>query len=322
MKHEDDYWMNGDSNLSHSVCASKQGRQSRDDDTNWQPRRETTKNEGSSMHDDSCIGINYAHRFPKCSRSLHTLLGFSLCTSCQQFNCWSCTILFNFWPVREFLAEVHTAKMDVWGCLYRFRNSAYWWYLCSNTFSNIDAWIPIEVDFVPTVQRVLCLKTFEIRCFGFQSLPRDLWWDSAAQLMDSIAQLRCVVRELFAGLRISSLKPFRADLWELLVLVVFFIEQLLEVHELQVRFAKVHTGMIWKRLETVNILHGIASSMWELTYAELVDEKFVLAGGCKVMSDMWEFCVVIVRCEIHYWKNPSARTHTLCLNGVTSYCQT
>ena len=28
------------------------------------------ENEGSSMHDGSCIGINYAHRFPKCSRSL------------------------------------------------------------------------------------------------------------------------------------------------------------------------------------------------------------------------------------------------------------
>ena len=34
MKHGDDYGMNGDSNLSHNVRKSKQGRQSRDDDTN------------------------------------------------------------------------------------------------------------------------------------------------------------------------------------------------------------------------------------------------------------------------------------------------
>ena len=34
------------------------------------------ENEGSSMHEDSCFGINYAHMFPKCFRSLHTLLGF------------------------------------------------------------------------------------------------------------------------------------------------------------------------------------------------------------------------------------------------------
>ena len=30
------------------------------------------------MHEDSCIGINYAHMFPKCFWSLHTLLGFAL----------------------------------------------------------------------------------------------------------------------------------------------------------------------------------------------------------------------------------------------------
>ena len=34
MKHEDGHEMNGDSNLSHSVRKSKQGKQSRDDDTN------------------------------------------------------------------------------------------------------------------------------------------------------------------------------------------------------------------------------------------------------------------------------------------------
>ena len=38
------------------------------------------------MHDGSCTGINYDHKFPKCFRSLHTLLGFSLCTSCQQIK--------------------------------------------------------------------------------------------------------------------------------------------------------------------------------------------------------------------------------------------
>ena len=63
----------------------------RTDDTNWQQGRETTKNEGSSMHDGSCIGIKYAHRFPKCFKLLHTLWGFSLYTSCHQFNCCRCT---------------------------------------------------------------------------------------------------------------------------------------------------------------------------------------------------------------------------------------
>ena len=31
------------------------------------------------MHEDSCIGINYAHMFAKCFRSLHKLLGFAPC---------------------------------------------------------------------------------------------------------------------------------------------------------------------------------------------------------------------------------------------------
>ena len=93
MKHEDDYGMNGDSNLSHSVRASKQGRQSTDNVTT---KKRDYEDEGSSMHDGSCIGINYAHRFSKCFRSLHTLLGFSLCTLCQQFNCCRCSNLFNF----------------------------------------------------------------------------------------------------------------------------------------------------------------------------------------------------------------------------------
>ena len=70
------------------------------------------------MHDGSCIGTNYAHRFPKCFRSLHTLLGFSLCISFHQFNCCRCTNLFNFWPACEFLVEIHTAKTVLWGVVF------------------------------------------------------------------------------------------------------------------------------------------------------------------------------------------------------------
>ena len=38
------------------------------------------ENERSSLHEDSCIGINYAHThmFPKCYKALHTKLGFAL----------------------------------------------------------------------------------------------------------------------------------------------------------------------------------------------------------------------------------------------------
>ena len=118
MKHEDDHGMNGDSNLSHSVRASEQERQSRDDDTNWQQKKRDYEkrwifNAWCLMH-----WHQLRSQIPKCFMSLHTLLGFSLCTSCQQANCCSCTNLFNFWPVREFLEKFHTEKTVLWGVVF------------------------------------------------------------------------------------------------------------------------------------------------------------------------------------------------------------
>ena len=50
------------------------------------------------MHEDSCIGINYAHvhKFTKCFKSLHTLLGFALCFVSSIFNSCRCNHLLNF----------------------------------------------------------------------------------------------------------------------------------------------------------------------------------------------------------------------------------
>ena len=80
------------------------------------------KNEGSSMHDVSCIGINYAHRFPKCFRSLHTLLGFSLCTSCHQFNCFHRTRFIHFLPCTRIPCRVSHCEIGlVRCCLYTHR---------------------------------------------------------------------------------------------------------------------------------------------------------------------------------------------------------
>ena len=82
-------------------------------------KRETTENEGSSMHDTSCIGINYAHRFPKCFRSLRTLLGFSLCTSCHQFNCCHCTKFIHFLTCTGIpCRDSHSENGPVRCCLY------------------------------------------------------------------------------------------------------------------------------------------------------------------------------------------------------------
>ena len=39
---------------------------------------------------------NYTHGFPKCFRSLHTLLGLSFCVPRYQFTCCQCTKLIHF----------------------------------------------------------------------------------------------------------------------------------------------------------------------------------------------------------------------------------
>ena len=77
MKHEDDYGMKEASNLSHSVRASNKEDSQRTTTLTDNIKRDY-ENEGSSMHEGSCIGINYAHMFTKCFRSPHTLLGFAL----------------------------------------------------------------------------------------------------------------------------------------------------------------------------------------------------------------------------------------------------
>ena len=39
---------------------------------------------------------NYVHKFPKCFRLLHTLLGLSFCVPRYQFTCCQCTKLIHF----------------------------------------------------------------------------------------------------------------------------------------------------------------------------------------------------------------------------------
>ena len=83
-KDEDDHGMNEDSNLSYSVRASN-NEDSQKTTTLTDNKKRYYENEGSSMHQDSCIGINYAHRFTKCFRLRHTSWEFSLSTSCRRF---------------------------------------------------------------------------------------------------------------------------------------------------------------------------------------------------------------------------------------------
>ena len=75
------------------------------------------KNEGSSKHDGSCIGINYAHRFPKCFRLLHTshvagIFALHFVSPIQLFSLYQFIQLLT---CTQFLAEIHTAKISCEG---------------------------------------------------------------------------------------------------------------------------------------------------------------------------------------------------------------
>ena len=108
-------WSEQGTNLSHIVRARNQ---SKDNDVNWQQKRDY-ENEGSSMDDDSCIGINYiyahTHVFPKCFKSLHKLLGFALCFMSSILILVAVTI-YSILTCTRIPCRVHTAKMGFLRC--------------------------------------------------------------------------------------------------------------------------------------------------------------------------------------------------------------
>ena len=115
MKHEDDYGVNEDSNLSHSVRASikedSQRTTTLTDNKKERLRKQRIFNAWRLMH-------WHQQRFT-CSPSVSghfTHCWVSLWTSCRQFNCCRCNHSLNFWPVREFLVEIHTAKTGLLRC--------------------------------------------------------------------------------------------------------------------------------------------------------------------------------------------------------------
>ena len=92
MNHEDDHGMNEESNLSQTMCVhlnkeNGQGTMTLTD--NKEERLQKTKDLQCMM--PHALASTTLTEFPKCFRSLHTLLGFTLCTSCHQFNCCHCT---------------------------------------------------------------------------------------------------------------------------------------------------------------------------------------------------------------------------------------
>ena len=63
------------------------------------------------MHEDSCIGINYAHThmFPSVSSHM-THRWVSLCTSCRQFEFFVAVTMYSILTCTRIPGEIQTAK--------------------------------------------------------------------------------------------------------------------------------------------------------------------------------------------------------------------
>ena len=86
------------------------------------------------------------------------------------------------------------------------------------------------------------------------------------------------------------------------------LKLVLEVQGLQVHF-EIRTGLIWYRLETLNMLHGVTPACENVTYVDLFDEIFCTRGKLQREVGHLRICVVVVMRQIHNMKN-LLRSHT------------
>ena len=111
----DDYGVNGDSNLSHNACAS-----------NKEDSQSTTDNKKEKLWKTKDLQCMMTHALAS------TALTDSPSVSSHFTHCWAfhsvlrvvnsisrcSTNVFSFYPVREFLVQLHTAKTVLWGVVF------------------------------------------------------------------------------------------------------------------------------------------------------------------------------------------------------------
>ena len=125
------------------------------------------------MHEDSCIGINHAHMFSKCFRSLHTLLGFALyfVSSIQLLSLYpfiqflTCTRI----PCRDSHCETGLLRC----CLYNWICNKRRWQVSSRGTSARDGTVPKQMP-------AACVESKKIQA------PRK---ESASKIFESSAVL-------------------------------------------------------------------------------------------------------------------------------------
>ena len=115
MHHEDDYGMNEDSNLSHSVRASlKENSQRTTTITDNKKERQRKRRIFNAWWLMPWHQLR-SHVPQVFQVTSHFVLDFCSVLRVVNSIC-RCTNLFNFWPVRKFLVEIHTAKTGLVRC--------------------------------------------------------------------------------------------------------------------------------------------------------------------------------------------------------------
>ena len=170
MTHEDDYGVNEDSNLSHSVRASNK------EDSQRTTTLTDNRKERLRKRSFNAWRLMHWHQLRlTCSPSVSghfTHCWVSLCTSCRPFICYRCTDLFNFWFVHEFLVEIHIAKTGLLRCcLYTPRRLQQTAVSCKRSNCNkmennkINSWKPLVWGFVQRRQtRVFTVLSCRFAC--------------------------------------------------------------------------------------------------------------------------------------------------------------
>ena len=117
VKHEDDYGMDEDPNLSHSVRMSKQGKQSKNNDTKSKKERLRKTKDFQCMMAHALAWTTLTDCPNVSGHSTHCW-AFRSALRVTNSNVVAVPVYEIFWPVHEFLVEIHTAEMVLWSVVF------------------------------------------------------------------------------------------------------------------------------------------------------------------------------------------------------------
>ena len=141
-------------------------KQSRDADTNNQQERLQKQTSSAVVQSTASTSHWLMYSWVStCFRSFNMLLGLSLCVPNSLVV--NAPNLFTFWPVREFLVEIHTSKMDLWGVVFTVTTPCKYFFCAVAVFAS-TIWWRRQAMVIFVVRWV----SWELRCSWKQRLWR------------------------------------------------------------------------------------------------------------------------------------------------------